>query len=402
MFSQTRCATFPGRPETCGHPARRAGRPAAAPVRILVRLTALFILAASAVASPASAQEHWLLQGLVDAEYWNTDDGSRLLALDDGERSGVGRLRLWAAGDFAESLQGFVRGAVSGGDACGQEPCETDTDLEQAWLRWTVPGRARLMIEAGRIVTPVGDFPRRYLSTDNPLIGVPSDYTVAYPDGLAFAAWAGPVDFKVAVVDRPLYADWYAPEPGDAFRPMLGAGWTPMVGLRFAGFATSGPYLGPDSEAALVTGDGWQDYDQSVYGAELQFSRGHFELHGQFARSAYEVPGFAERAYGKTYWLEPRYTFTPRLFAAARIGQNDYPYIAPIYGTTWIASSARVADIEVGVGYRVLPDLLVKASYRRDKWWVPEGLESMLPGGHAFALAASWKFDLGQAVSRPD
>jgi hypothetical protein len=400
MFSQTRCVNFRGRPEPGGRPARTGGVRAIAPVRTLVRLTALVVLAGAAV-RPAAAQERWLLQGLADAEYWNTDGGSRLLARDDGDRSGAGRLRLWAAGDFAPGLQGFVRGAVSGGDACGNEPCETDTTLEQALLRWTNPGKARLSVEAGRIVTPIGDFSRRYLSTDNPLIGIPSDYSVDYPDGMAFAAWAGHADFKVAVVDKPLYADWYAPEPGNAFRPMLGAGYTPIVGLRFAGFATRGPYLGPDAAEALETGAAWQDYDQSIYGAELQFSRGHFELHGQFARSAYEVPGLAERACGKTYWLEPRYTFTPRLFAAARVGQNDYPYIAPIYGTTWIASSSRVADIEVGVGYRVLPDLLVKASYRRDKWWVPDGLESLLPDGHAFALAASWKFDLGDAISRP-
>jgi hypothetical protein len=394
MSSLTRCVTFPGRPEPGGRPARTSARN-------LVRLAALAVLACAAGAAPAAAQERWLLQGLVDAEYWNTDSGSRLLARDDGERSGVGRLRLWAAGDFAPGLQGFVRGAVSGGDGCGQDPCQTDTSLEQAFLRWTNPGKARLVVEAGRIVTPVGDFAKRYLSTENPLIGIPSDYSVSYPDGMAFAAWAGHADFKVAMVDQPLYADWYAPEPGNAFRPMLGAGYTPIVGLRFAGFATRGPYLGPDSEASLTPGTAWQDFEQSVYGAELQFSQGHFELHGQFARSGYEVPGLSDRARGKTYWLEPRYTFTPRLFAAARIGQNDYPYIAPIYGTTWIASSSRVADVEVGVGYRVLPDLLVKASYRRDKWWVPEGLESLLPAGHAFALAASWKFDLGDAISHP-
>ena len=400
MFSRRRCASFPGRPDPDGRPARRVGPPATSAVRILVRLFAI-AFAGAATSAPASAQERWLFQGLVDAEYWNTDDGSRLLSRNEGDRAGAGRLRLWAAGDLAPGLQGFALGTVSGGDACTEDPCETDTALEQAWLRWTASGKARVTVEAGRILTPIGDFPRRYLSTDNPLIGIPSDYSVEYPDGMAIAAWAGLADFKVAVVDEPLYADWYAPEPGQAFRPMLGAGVTPIVGLRFGTFATQGPYLAPEADAALTPGAAWQDYDQSVYGAEVQFSRGHFELHGQFARSAYEVPGFAERAYGKAYWVEPRYTFTPRLFAAARVGQNDYPYIAPIYGTTWIASSSRVADIEVGVGYRVLPDLLVKASYRRDRWWVPEGLESMLPAGHAFALAASWRFDIGDALTRP-
>lgn len=400
MFSLKRCVSFPVRPDRVGRPARPAGPRAAGAVRIMAGLLAVLFAGAAAVV-PAVAQERWLFQGLLDAEYWNTDEGSRLLSRDDGDRAGTGSLRLWAAGDIAPGLQGFALGSLHGGDACIEDPCETESDLEQAWLRWTVPGGARLMIEAGRILTPIGDFPRRYLSTDNPLIGIPSDYSVAYPDGMAVAGWAGLADYKVAVVDQPLYADWYGPVPGSAFRPMIGAGVTPVVGLRFGAFATRGPYLGQDADTALAAGAAWQDYDQSVYGAEVQFSRGHFELHGQFARSAYEVPGFAERAYGKTYWIEPRYTFTPRLFAALRAGQNDYPYIAPIYGTTWIASSARVADLEVGIGYRVLPDLLVKASYRRDRWWVPEGLESMLPAGHSFALAASWRFDIGDALTRP-
>ncbi|HUD72861.1 MAG TPA: hypothetical protein VMQ62_12955 [Dongiaceae bacterium] len=387
------------RPPEPAPPAARRSRGAAAAARAGAAL--LLALAAGAAAPDAVAQERWLLQGLLDAQYWNTDGGSRLLARNEGDRSGYGNLRLWAAGDFAPGLQGFAMASAYSGDACTSDVCDSDIDLEQAWLRYTTTGTSRFMVEAGRILTPIGDFPKRYLSSTNPLIDVPSDYSVDYPEGIKLGGFFPHADVTVAAVNLPLYADWYAPQPAKSYRPMLGAGWTPMVGLRFAAFATQGTYLGEQADASLPTGESWQDFDQSAYGMEVQFSRGHFELHGQLTLSAYEAPGFAERARGKTYWVEPRYTFTPRLYAALRVGQNDYPYIMPIYGTTWIASNSRVADVEAGVGVNVLPGLIVKASYRRDKWWVPTGLESLLPAGHAFAVAASWKFDLRDLVQTP-
>ena len=361
-------------------------------------VVALVLLAACAGLTDASAQERWLLQGLLDAQYWNTDGGSRLLARNAGDAAGYGNLRLWAAGDFAPGLQGYAMWSGADGKACTDDVCTSQSDLEQAWLRYTTTGSSRFMVEAGRILTPIGDFPKRYLSSSNPLIDVPSDYSVAYPEGVKLAGYFPHADVTVAATNLPLYADWYAPEPSKSFRPMLGAGWTPMIGLRFGAFATQGTYLGEAADASLPAGSSWRDYEQSAYGMEVQFGHGHFELHGQLTLSAYEAPGFAERARGKTYWVEPRYTFTPRLFGALRVGQNDYPYIAPIYGTTWIDGNSRVADVEAGVGVNVVPGLIVKASYRRDKWWVPAGLESLLPNGHAFAVAASWKFDLRDMV----
>jgi hypothetical protein len=362
---------------------------------------AVLVLAAFAAVPDARAQERWLLQGLLDAEYWNTDGGSRLLARNEGDPAGRGNLRLWAAGDLAPGLQGFAMVSGYTGDGCPADECPSDTALEQAWLRYTTTGTSRFMVETGRILTPIGDFPKRYLSTSNPLIDVPSDYSVTYPEGIKLGGYFPHADVTVAAVNLPLSADWYAPEPSPSYRPMIGAGWTPVIGLRLGAFATRGTYLGEDADASLPSGTSWRDFEQSAYGMDLQFSRGHFELHGQFTMSAYEAPGFADRARGKTYWIEPRYTFTPRFFGALRVGQNDYPYIMPIYGTVWIASNSRVADVEAGIGVNVLPGLIVKASYRLDKWWVPTGLESLLPAGHAFAVAASWKFDVRDWVETP-
>jgi hypothetical protein len=349
-----------------------------------------------------SADERWLLQGLADFAWYDTDPGSSLLSVNGGDGTGSGALRLWAAGEFAPGLQGFAMGKYENlppEDGYERDP---DTDLEQAYLRYTATGRARYMVQAGRMVTPVGDFAPRYLSDQNPLVGVPSDYSVAYPEGAKVTGWVKKFDMMAAAVNRPLLADWYAMESGKAWRPMLSAGWTPITGLRVGAFATQGPYLSEEASASLVPGDAWQDFDQTLEGFEMRFSRGHFELHGQYAYSRYEVPGHDRDSRGRVWYVEPRYAFTPRLFAAVRIENNDYPYIIPIYGTTWIGNNAQVADIEAGVGVRFLPDLTLKVSYREDRWTVDEALKSILPDGHAFAAQLAYHFDVRGLVQRPD
>ena len=357
---------------------------------------------AAASSGGSSPQERWLLQGLTDAQYFDTDAGSRLLSVNGGKSTGIGTLRLWAAGDLGGGVQAFALGAVvNQPDFEYGDGRVTDTSLEQGYLRYTAPGKARLVIEAGRLVTPVGDFSSRYLPSSNPLIGQPSDYSVAYPEGLKVTGWIGRFDMMASVVNRPLSAAWYAPESGKDPRPMLSAGWTPITGLRAGVFATRGAYLGPEYEASLASGGAWQDYHQSVTGFEAKFSRAHLDFHGQYVRSSYEVPGFNRLARGQAYYVEPRYTFTPRLFGALRWERNDYPYIAPIFGTTWIASNAQVSDIEAGIGVNVLPDLTAKVSYRRDFWSVKEGLEDLLPDGHAFAAQLVYHFDVRGLVQRP-
>jgi hypothetical protein len=355
------------------------------------------------VSSPAaSSQERWLLQGLADASYFDTDDGSRLLSVNDGKSTGIGMLRLWAAGDLGGGVQAFALGAVQNQPNYEDgEGRATDTALEQGYLRYTASGKARLLVEAGRLVTPIGDFSPRYLPSANPLIGQPSDYSVAYPEGMKVQGWIGRFDMMGAVVNRPLSATWYAPVSDKAPRPMLSAGWTPIAGLRAGVFATRGTYLGSDIETSLAPGDAWRDFDQAVAGFEAKFSRAHFDFHGQYVSSSYEVPGLDRLARGRAYYVEPRYTFTPRLFGALRWERNDYPYIAPIFGTTWIASNAQVSDIEAGVGVNILPDLTAKVSYRRDFWKVQEGLEDLLPDGHAFAAQLVYHFDVRGLIERP-
>jgi len=364
------------------------------PERRFVRRLASLLLAAGFLVlagPPARAAERALLQGLFDAELWKTDDGSVLLSRNEGDPAAQGRLRVWAAGDFGAGFEGFALEEIEGGKA--EEEHGPTYELEQAYLRYSFRAPRRLVIEAGRLPAPIGNFSRRYFSSVNPLIGGPDGYQVSYPTGFQITGGAGRFDYRVAGVDLPLTNENYVPAAGRALRPALAFGLTPTIGLRLGAYYTRGPYL--NDKVSLPPGAGWKDFAQEIAGFDLQFSRGYFELNGDFNRSSYEVPGQARMSRGAAWFVEPKYTFSPRFFAALRVEENDYAYIAPAGGGVWFAGTVRFYDVEAGVGYRIGPGTVLKLSYRADRWQVADSLKPILPDGYAVAAQLSHTFDVG-------
>src|SRR2546428_9393523 len=116
---------------------------------------------------PARSEDDKLLvQGLFDAEVWKTDSGSRLLSKNDGDTAPAGRLRLWAVGEFREGLPGLV--LAEGEDGSGSYEGQRQGRIEQAALRYTFRAPLRLVLEAGRVLRPLREFPRRPPSTTKP------------------------------------------------------------------------------------------------------------------------------------------------------------------------------------------------------------------------------------------
>ncbi len=359
-------------------------------------IRAVLPVACLAVAiSPGIGKERFRLEGLLDTEFWDTDGESRFLGVNEDEPATLGRLRLWAAGEFTSGLQGFALAQVEGGE--GTDEGETETEIEQAFVRYSFQ-RHRLMIEGGKLATPIGNFSRRYFSSQNPLIGAPAGYSVGYPAGLVLSGAAGSFDYKIALIDKPVVNERWTPEADSDLRPALATGMTPIVGTRIGVFATSGTYLGEEVEDFLMPGESWKDYDQLLYGLDFQFSRGYFELNAELSRSIYEVPLMSDLR-GIAYFVEPKYTFTPRLFAAMRYERNDYAYIQPVSSYYWLGTTADFSAVELGIGYRAIPGMIVKTAYRRD-WWHEED-RSFFPDGHSFAVQLSYQFDVNSWFRRP-
>jgi hypothetical protein len=360
------------------------------PIRGVSRLRVFLFTAALLFLAPRSgaAEDRVWIQGLADAEVWNTDFEPGPLTRAEGDTAALGRLRLWAEGSFTDRLQGFLLGRLEGGRA--SETGETETKLEQAYLRYSFAEPRRLILQAGRLTLPYGNVARRYLSSDNPLVGAPLSYYLSYPLGVQLNGAVARFDYMVAVLDGPLTRQTYLAEPRSSARPALAAGVTPITGFRLGAYFTRGNYLSPKADAWLLPGKKLEDYDEKVLGGDLEYGLGHFELQGEVTQRRLDVPA-AGIARGRAWYLEPKYTFSPRWYAAMRWEQGNLPDALWIWGTQWAATKERIHDLETGIGFRIAPRFLVKASHR-----VEIGRDQ--PGGgansRAFALAFSYRFDL--------
>lgn len=358
--------------------------------RVITMTASRRLLAVAALASMpamAHAQGGVLLQGVADVELWKTDAGSALLARNEGRAAMLGRLHLWGAWEPVAGLALYAMGEVEGGPAEGH----TELELDQAGVRWT---RSRALVaDAGILTSPVGTFGNRRLSNRNPLIGAPDGYPVTYPLGAQLSGAVRMVDWRAAVVSLPVTRDGYTPAPSAAARPAAGIGITPTTGVRLGASWTAGPYLNCDIPTAMLAGQEWKRYGQTVASLDLQASRGYVELWAEAGRSAYEVPGLARPVRGVAGYVETRYTFTPRWYVAARAERNDYPYIELEDGA-WEATTTDVRNLEAGIGFRPSSHQLVKATWRRDHWRVSPALREFLPDGHAIAVQFSQSFDV--------
>ena len=357
--------------------------------RVAATATAALVLASAA----ARGQVPVMVQGVVAGEGWFTDTSSNLLSKNGGRPAGAGKLLMWGALEPVRglALYGLLEGETESGEV-------GESEFEQYGVRYTAS--RRLVVDAGRIIGPIGSFAARRFANRNPLVGEPDGYVVQYPMGAQLSGVARGLDYRLAVVSQPVHHEDYVPEPSDAWRPALALGFTPYVGVRIGASYTWGPYLNDELTAAQLAQRDWRDYEQRIAAAELSVSVGYAEIFAELARSSYDVPNRAEPIDGLTYYLEAKYTFTPRFYAAARAERNDYPFI--MAGPTfWVARKTDFHDEEVGVGFRLTASTLAKASYRWDKWQVNASNQAFVrPGGHAFAVQLSQSFDVMDWVDR--
>jgi hypothetical protein len=347
------------------------------------------VLCALAIADASEAQTRAMLQGSVDAELWDTDTSSNLLSRNGGRASALGRLTLWGA------VEPYGRLAIYGlvESELGSALDSAHHELAQAAIRYVLSRRA--VVDAGKITMPLGGFAARRFSWRNPLVGRPDAYPVLYPYGATLTGAMSIVDYRVGVVSLPMVHEDYSPDPTHTARPVIGVGITPIIGVRIGVGYTWGPYLNDTLSSSQLNARAWDSYHQRVLVADLAASYGYLELFAEAGVSEYEVPRTTEPVQGLAYFVEGKYTFTPRFFAAVRLERNDYPFIQPVSPTFWVARKTDFHNEELGLGYRFGAGTVMKVSYRQDLWHVDAGNAPFVrPGGRAFALQLSQRFDL--------
>lgn len=351
------------------------------------------LILAVAPAAAGSLERYLLFEGLAVGEGWETDGDSVVLSRNEGSPAGAGNLRLWQAIQLHPSLHLFAMERLENESGTGDG---LQSDVEAMLLRYSHRSGSPFSLEAGRITMPLGSFPGRHLADVNPLIGEPASYDLEYPLGIAARGVISKIDYTASVISLPLRDGRAMPEADDAPRPALALGVTPFTGFRVGLFGTAGPYMGEgvEDEGLLPAGSRWRDYRQQVTGMEIHFTRGYMVLNGQLAVSSFEVPAHQASIHGKAWFLEGRYTLSPRLFAALRVEQSEYPFMLPVSPSFWIARPVNLYDAEMGMGLRISPGTLLKVSYRREWWPVEESIKQFYPEGYAVALQLSQKFDV--------
>ena len=359
------------------------------------RLLGLLTTLALVLPARVHAQGGFLWQGVASVEGWKTDSASLLLARGGGHPSLLGRVDSWAAAEPITNIIAFAE--VLGERGSALDETGNDVYLKQYGLRYS-PADA-FTIEAGRITQVVGTFSARQLATRNPLIGVPDGYGATYPKGARIDGSLGMVDYRAGVLSLPVWRSGYTPEPSTAWRPAYGVGVTPIIGLRVGMSGTYGSYLNDSYTASQLNGNVWSSFKENIVAADAEFSRGYFEAHFEGAHSTYDIPGRPDTQNGLEYYLESKYTFTPRFYVAARFEQNDYPFIAA-FGPVWVAANSKVSDGEVGGGFRILSGTLLKLAFRKDRWSPNPNPGAPHDDGYALNLQLSQGFDVMDLITR--
>ena len=356
--------------------------------RVLLLLTLALAVAQRAPAQGVGAEV------LGTVEFWKTDAGSRLLALNDGNPMAIAQFYGFGVWQPTRSLRLMAIGevyAVSGDDS------GLDTDLQLLSLRWW--HSRGLRIEAGKILLPIGEFAARRFSNVNPLIGTPDTYVSEYPWGGSVTGAIGALDYTAAVVSLPAVNVRYTPEPDSRMRPVVGIGLSAGPGFRIGATVTHGSYLSDSLSPLLPAGTSWQGFNQTVATFDLHASRGRFDNRAELSWSSYDVPTVADPVRGLGWYAESRVTMSPRVFVAARFEDNRYPFVMPVSQSFWVGTATTQMNGEVGIGYRLSRDALLKTSLRKDHWPVHDVSGTSFPDGYAFAVQFSLHADLVELLT---
>ena len=269
-------------------------------------------------------------------------------------------------------------------------------------------------IQVGRVPPTFGAFARRTYAGDNPLIGYPLAYqymTTMRADALAAnvnellrkrsTGWlfrysvgelapgggvalvsafrwdtgvqvhgtAGIVSATGSVtagtVSNPLFHD------DNGGRQLAGrVELRPVAGLIAGASLARGAFLGR-AAAHAATGnlaDGQDEaFTQTAWGADLEYSRNHYLVRFETIGSGWRlpavgVPALPESLGARSSAIEGRYRLRPRLYAAARF---DHLGFSDVTGTTaTLPWDAPVSRIEIGAGYSLQRNLLLKISHQ--------------------------------------
>lgn len=248
-------------------------------------------------------------------------------------------------------------------------------------LRYERRGAVGWRIDVGQFGSPIGLSILENRPNLNPVVsqhstlylpipryenGTPTTFLMAasYPLGAKLTVSGAKWDARTAITDssvvrgRPFFGD---NKPPRLVNYMVGAGFTPHIGLRFGGALSHGAYAGVSEVRDQSRGD----RTASVAQVEGEWSFGYTRLAGEWLWTRRELAYRYARVDGG--WIEGTQILSPRWFTAARYDEQ---------WTRWTMSpdlSEREAvykRVETALGFRVTPEVTLRASYMTRKGYV--------------------------------
>ncbi len=369
---------------------------------------AVVLMAATVHAQPAAGYQAPLtrfgLDSVTSAETYVEHDGAEAGAAID-------LLGGWQAGPVQILARPVLRRNHDG---------DWSADVYQLAVRHDRGRRVRMRLEAGYLPSPIGISPLETRASDNPLVAPITSYTTRLPlfeEGTPRTQLASPLyplavqatwstprwDLRTSVLEsslvrvRPLTGEY---KPPRAPQLAVGGGITPRTGLRLGASAAFGRYARADEVAGGLGGD----RHARILSVDGDYSVAYTRVYGDFVHTR------LDRAEGYTtataLTVTAVQTLTPRWYVAAR-GQrlttshllasgyespHDQPYhhrhseedyaLAALGGyipgpddAPHDLGPSDALTIETGVGFRLSPDLTVRASYLGYRAFVGRELE---------------------------
>jgi hypothetical protein len=171
-------------------------------------------------------------------------------------------------------------------------------------------------------------------------------------------------DVRSAVTDsspirgRPFFGDNKPPRMANY---MVGAGFTPYIGVRVGGAISLGPY----AAQAEVRNPQRGDRQARLMQLEAEWSFRYTRLAGEWLWTERELALSDARVEGG--WFEATQTLTPRVFVAARYDEQWTRWTSAVDAVDREEPYRRV---ETTVGFRLTPDVTVRGSFLTRKGYV--------------------------------
>ena len=322
-----------------------------------------------AAAVPAVAQTSRLSLDVVAAA--DVDHGSQV------SRKATGWFDAFAAVRIAENVDLRARPVVFRRSFDG----EWQAQLYELALRYERPGRIGLRVDAGQFTSPIGLSLLENRPDKNPVVSQHSTLylpipfyergtpltnllAAAYPLGAKITVSGSNWDARAAIIDsspvrgRSFFGDDKPPRMANV---VAGFGVTPYIGLRFGVAFGAGDY----AAASEVRDQSRGDRRATLAQVEGEWAFRYTRIAGEFLWTRRELAAADSHVDGG--WVEITQTIHPRVFLASRYDQQ---------WTDWLSLPANVERhepyqrIEVGTGFRVTPEVTLRAAYMTRKGYV--------------------------------